>query len=296
MPHLTTRRFSERGTQRLNAQSLRALTKILPAIYAEISLARMPAVFANALSCLFPGEAHGIVVREFIHQHRYWYLHPAAPERAAPAPDLLSSFRECIPANPFQLTGTNAALALVNVVTRASLHPLDRYQDFHRPLGPENDFDVELRHREAVICAAVLRHNRDFSPQECALMNALRPHLQQAWRNAEAFENLKARVAATGVTIPQWNSALLEARFELTPREAEVLIWIAQGKTNSDTAAILGIRPHTVRTHLEHVFAKLGVETRHAASLCALEVLGLHSENQAAPSSTPFAPPLAACA
>lgn len=285
---MTTRRFSERGTQRLNTQSLRALLKVLPSIYEETNLARLPATFAKALSALFAGEAHGVMVREFIHQQRYWYLQPSAAERGATTPELLCSFRECVPANPFQLTGSNAALALINVVTRASLHPLDHYQNFYRPLGPENDFDVELRHREAVICAAIVRHNREFSPQECALMNALRPHLQQAWRNAEAFEDLKARVAASGVTMPQWNSALLETRFELTPREAEVLIWIAQGKTNSDAAAILGITAHTVRTHLEHVFAKLGVETRHAASLCALEVLGLHGE------TTPAA--LAACA
>lgn len=285
---MTTRRFSERGTQRLTTQSMRALVKVLPAIYEETNLARLPAVFAKALAALFPGEAHGIVVREFIHQQRTWYLQPSAAERGATTPDLLSSFRECVPANPFQLTAPNAALALINVVTRASLHPLDRYRNFYHPLGPGHDFDVELRHREAVICAAIVRHNREFSPQECALMNALRPHLQQAWRNAEQFEDLKARIAANGVTMPQWNSGLLETRFGLTPRESEVLIWVAQGKTNSDAAAILGITPHTVRTHLEHVFAKLGVETRHAASLCALEVLGLHGE--------PTPPALAACA
>jgi DNA-binding CsgD family transcriptional regulator len=293
---MTTRRFSERGTQRLNTQSLRALVKALPAIYEETNLARLPAVFAKTLAALFPGEAHGIVVREFIHQQRHWYLQPATSERAAPAPELLSSFRECVPPNPFQLTAPNASLALVNIVTRSSLHPLEHYRDSHHLLGTENDFDVELRHREAVICAAVLRHHGDFSPQECALMNALRPHLQQAWRNAEAFEDLKARVAASGITMPQWNSALLETRCGLTPREAEVLIWVAQGKTNGDAAAILGITPNTVRTHLERVFAKLGVETRHAASLCALEVLGLHSENHAPQSRAPFATPLAACA
>ena len=49
----------------------------------------------------------------------------------------------------------------------------------------------------------------------------------------------------------------------------------AQGKTNPEIAVILSIRPYTVRTHLERVFAKLGVETRHAAGLRAIEVLGL---------------------
>jgi DNA-binding CsgD family transcriptional regulator len=139
------------------------------------------------------------------------------------------------------------------------------------------DFDVALRNREIVICAAVLRTSREFSSQECALMNALRPHLQQAWRTAEAFEDLKAGAAPSGGATTEWNAEPLEIRLGLTPRESEVLLWIAQGKTNGDVATILGIRPHTVRTHLEHVFAKLGVETRHAASLRALEVLGLRA-------------------
>lgn len=55
----------------------------------------------------------------------------------------------------------------------------------------------------------------------------------------------------------------------LTPREAEVLAWVAQGKTNRETAMILGASTRTVQKHLERVFAKLGVESRTAAILKA---------------------------
>ncbi len=55
----------------------------------------------------------------------------------------------------------------------------------------------------------------------------------------------------------------------LTPRETEVLSWIAKGKTNRDVAEILGMSPRTVNKHLEHVFEKLGVETRAAAAALA---------------------------
>lgn len=51
----------------------------------------------------------------------------------------------------------------------------------------------------------------------------------------------------------------------LTPRESEVLVWLAKGKTNRDIADILGMSPRTVNKHLEHIFEKLGVETRTAA-------------------------------
>jgi len=57
----------------------------------------------------------------------------------------------------------------------------------------------------------------------------------------------------------------------LTKRESEVLSWLVKGKTNRDIADILGMSPRTVNKHLEHIFAKLGVETRTAAV-----AIGLH--------------------
>jgi DNA-binding CsgD family transcriptional regulator len=55
-------------------------------------------------------------------------------------------------------------------------------------------------------------------------------------------------------------------RLGLTPREAEVLHWVREGKTNPEIGGILRARPRTVAKHLEKIFAKLGVETRGAAA------------------------------
>ena len=54
--------------------------------------------------------------------------------------------------------------------------------------------------------------------------------------------------------------------FQLTKRESEVLYWTVKGKTNKDVGEILGTSPRTINKHLEHVFQKLGVETRTAAA------------------------------
>ncbi len=54
--------------------------------------------------------------------------------------------------------------------------------------------------------------------------------------------------------------------YRLTQREVEVLMWVARGKTNKDIAEILGMSPRTVNKHLEHIYVKLGVETRTAAA------------------------------
>ncbi|HET8871133.1 MAG TPA: response regulator [Aquabacterium sp.] len=66
---------------------------------------------------------------------------------------------------------------------------------------------------------------------------------------------------------PEIPNRLLDAA--LTPRETEVLSWLAKGKTNRDIADILGMSPRTVNKHLEHIFEKLGVETRAAAAALA---------------------------
>ncbi|MBC7992319.1 MAG: response regulator transcription factor [Rhizobacter sp.] len=68
--------------------------------------------------------------------------------------------------------------------------------------------------------------------------------------------------------------AVLQA-FKLTMREAEVLYWVVKGKTNRDIGDILGSSPATVKKHLEHVFAKLGVETRNAAASLAMKKVRL---------------------
>ena len=61
----------------------------------------------------------------------------------------------------------------------------------------------------------------------------------------------------------------------LTPRAAEALLWLAQGKTNSDIARILGVTESTIKKHVQEMFDKLGVETRGAATVRALELLNL---------------------
>jgi DNA-binding CsgD family transcriptional regulator len=57
----------------------------------------------------------------------------------------------------------------------------------------------------------------------------------------------------------------------LTPREAEVLFWISEGKSNHDIGVILDASTGTIRKHVEHIFTKLKVENRTTAAVIALE-------------------------
>jgi DNA-binding CsgD family transcriptional regulator len=63
----------------------------------------------------------------------------------------------------------------------------------------------------------------------------------------------------------------------LTPREAEILFWVAQGKTNCEIGTILQISSATAKKHLENIYAKLGTENRTTATLLALETLAAGS-------------------
>lgn len=64
----------------------------------------------------------------------------------------------------------------------------------------------------------------------------------------------------------------------LTKREAEVLFWVAKDKNNKQIAAILGMSDRTVQKHLEHIYQKLGVQSRVAAVIYAWENLGRLSQ------------------
>ena len=91
--------------------------------------------------------------------------------------------------------------------------------------------------------------------------------------NAIHSRLLRASQSAKAEFKPDFSSYESLLTLGLTPRVAEVLLWVAQGKTNSDIGTILGISESTVKKHLLEIFIKLGVETRSAATLRALEAL-----------------------
>ncbi|WP_415753500.1 response regulator [Pseudomonas leptonychotis] len=93
-------------------------------------------------------------------------------------------------------------------------------------------------------------------------------------RTARILQTARAASQAQPLTLNDEPAyATLSARFQLTEREVEVLRWVACGKTNRDIGDILGLSPRTVNKHLEHVYIKLGVETRTAATSVALAAM-----------------------
>jgi DNA-binding NarL/FixJ family response regulator len=73
------------------------------------------------------------------------------------------------------------------------------------------------------------------------------------------------RVQRRSVALPSQKS--LCVRYGLTPRESEVALHLARGASNREVARRLHVSPSTVRTHVEHIFEKLGIHSRKALAL-----------------------------
>ena len=107
-------------------------------------------------------------------------------------------------------------------------------------------------------------------------------YLTKPVANADLMRAIEARLRRSEQQLkrefkPDFSSPEPLLQLGLTPRAAEALLWLAQGKTNSDIATILGITESTVKKHVQEMFDKLGVETRGAATVRALEVLNSQS-------------------
>jgi DNA-binding response OmpR family regulator/DNA-binding CsgD family transcriptional regulator len=72
---------------------------------------------------------------------------------------------------------------------------------------------------------------------------------------------------------PADDTQSLKQQFSVTGREADVLLWIANGKTNREIGQILEMSPRTVNKHLEQIFKKLSVENRTSAAAVAIKCL-----------------------
>lgn len=135
------------------------------------------------------------------------------------------------------------------------------YWDYYRPIRIEHTMAMPIHVDGRFLVSFVFNRGRtEFSDRERDLAELLRPHVATLYRYSVALDRMPA--------LPS-DLSRKRAALPLTPREREVLDWVAAGKTNRDVAAILGASARTVEKHLERIYEKLGVETRTAAVMRA---------------------------
>ncbi len=128
--------------------------------------------------------------------------------------------------------------------------------------------DQWLLHSFAPALADWLR--QDPQPQHRLSFDALEHPVAVVFVEARSRQEYLLKLV-DGVCVS--DEELLRQRLNLTLREAEVLAWIARGKTNREIGQILEISPRTVNKHLEQVFQKINVENRTTAASVAIRAL-----------------------
>lgn len=139
-------------------------------------------------------------------------------------------------------------LRLSDLLTRRQRQALAYDEQVWRPHGIDDGLRLWMPPPPGRARSLYLeRSGRPYTDREHTLLSLLRPYLIRLRDSAARRRRLNNRSGLTG-------------------REAEVLSWVARGKTNREIARLLVISPHTVRKHLENIFEKLEVRTRTAAA------------------------------
>ena len=153
---------------------------------------------------------------------------------------------------PDRTPDLRSVIKITDFYSARQWHSTAMYADHDRPMGLERCLMLCLPEAQPRT-AGPGRHVRlymlrgpgpDFSERDRALLTLLRPHLHQAYLDAERRRH----------PVPR-----------LTPRQNDLLHLVAAGHTNTQIARRLGISEGTVRTHLENIYEKLHVSSRTAA-------------------------------
>jgi DNA-binding CsgD family transcriptional regulator len=157
----------------------------------------------------------------------------------------------------------DGALLLSDFLTLPQLRRTRLYREALRPVGIGRLLSVGAMGGPGLATLSVTRPETapDFTERDRQMLEMLRPHFDQARANLER-ETLRRAT----------RSQSLEAS-GLTPRETQVALWLAQGKSNPEIATILGAPVRTVEKHVEHILHKLGVENRSAAAVAVARII-----------------------
>lgn len=278
----------------------RRLQEFLLRLHTTASLAQLPGTILGGLQEVIPFDSGSLQddrggLREipWLHEEEAWQPSVTSevelgvrvmshwePEFSSMRDAFFAASAERHPHSAYYLrTGDGAARRLSEIMSMSALRKtvffneisrknrLVRQLTFYAPAPPGHTLMV-----------ALCREAPDFSPRDCSIFELLRPHISGAWRLAWERERDRAEVRRL-LPRPGTRSDAAEVRtavrrrFALAPREAEVLEWVAHGKTNGEIAIILGLAPGTVKFYVARILAKLGCETRTAAARTALDAI-----------------------
>jgi DNA-binding CsgD family transcriptional regulator len=251
--------------ERLRERDLEASLTYLRGLYAQGDPASFRRHVPETITSLVPSELTTYNELDLRTSENVWEWEPAPSD-----PDGLAGvFARYMAENPciayYLRTRDGRATKISDFLTRRELRHLGYYSEYLRRVGLQHRMSIVIpKPPHTVIALALGRSGRDFSERDRLMLDLLRPHLAQAHDNAAAMARVRREAPAH--PSPMGKGTLFSKEsvesLGLTGREAEVLAGAARGETNKEIAASLYVSPLTVKTHLQRVYRKLGVENR----------------------------------
>jgi DNA-binding NarL/FixJ family response regulator len=129
---------------------------------------------------------------------------------------------------------------------------------------------------DAALTPAIMQQLRDWiahKPEAGRQFLLQQPSQDLSVEMLNLIDGKEYLLRLTNAHKPAEDTQSLKQQFSVTGREADVLLWIAKGKTNREIGQILEMSPRTVNKHLEQIFKKLSVENRTSAAAAAIRCL-----------------------
>lgn len=258
--------------ERLGERDLEGVLSYLRGLYARREPADFKRHVLETVSGLVSSELTTYNELDLRTSENIWEWEPV-PQDFAGLAEVFSLYMDENPCVAyFRRTGDGRATKISDFLTRRQLRGLGYYSDYLQKVGLEHRMSVVIpKPPHSAVALALGRSGMDFSERDRLVLDLLRPHLMQAYDNAAVLERLREE------SLQARNAPLSRESFErlgLTGREAEVLMDVAQGRTNQQIASSLYVSPLTVKTHLQRIYRKLGVGGRAEALARALQSLG----------------------
>jgi DNA-binding CsgD family transcriptional regulator len=257
---------------RLSAKQLKTLMEALTVLYEPVSLSQIARHILTSVEIIFKGAV--LTFDRFDLKSRC-FEHLMVGAEPSNREQWLGRLPEVIHQNPVIFTasrGGGPVLRLSALISERQFMRTDFYHDIIKPLQTRDQIGCILSHSTGVLGLSINR--KRLHPEDQRMAELLYPHLARAYANASQLDGALARLS--DLRNPRDEIVPHPTKLKslgLTPREAEVLHWVIQGKRDAEIALILSNSRRTIEKHVQSILRKFGVETRTAAVLVATERL-----------------------
>lgn len=236
----------------LNRHELQRYNQAVLAVHATAVAAQFSANLLRALRLVASGD---IAVVDW-NRIEGVVRHTAYDPPGAICAEINAAVHRHLHQNPLYLRRQDGPRSISDSLTRREWHRTALYGEAYGRLGQEDGLGLDMALGRGMLTLNITRGRRGFGGGERLALGLLEPHIRSCWQRLRAQERLQAAVSADGAA---------QRLDTLSKREREVLGWVGNGLRNRQIAELLGIRPATVKRHLENLYARLGLDGRGEA-------------------------------